>query len=94
MLAWKIGQNALVTQQNLWRRGMSMTSLCQIYGREDEDTLHVFLRCPHARDLWRAMLEIWELPNIEELRPVGRDWLMQIMHRVPLNQQARMLLIF
>jgi hypothetical protein len=93
-LAWRIGQNALVTQQNLRRRGMSVTSLCQICGREEEDTVHVFLRCPHARDLWRAMLDVWELPNIDELRPMGRTWLLEIMRRVPLDQQARMLMIF
>jgi ribonuclease HI len=40
------------------------------------------------------LLEVWELPKIDELRPMGRDWLLEIMRRVPLNQQARMLMIF
>jgi hypothetical protein len=55
MLAWKIGRNALATELSMHRRGMRGTSLCQVCGQEDEDTFHVFLRCPHARDLWRAM---------------------------------------
>jgi hypothetical protein len=55
MLAWRISRNALASQTNMHRRGMSTTGLCQICAREEEDTMHIFLRCPHARDLWRAM---------------------------------------
>jgi hypothetical protein len=69
VLAWKICRNALATQVNMQRRGMCTFGTCLICGREDEDTFHVFLRCPHARDLWRAMSEVWELPEDRLLLP-------------------------
>jgi hypothetical protein len=48
LLAWKICNNAISTQLNLMKRGISTTGLCQICGREDEDTFHAFIQCPHA----------------------------------------------
>jgi hypothetical protein len=43
-LAWKICCNAIATQVNMFRRGMATTGICQIRGREEEDSLHTFLR--------------------------------------------------
>ncbi|KAM0925007.1 hypothetical protein ACQ4PT_004493 [Festuca glaucescens] len=79
-LAWKICRNAIATQVNMFRRGMATTEICQICGREEEDSLHTFLRCPHALALWRAMTEVWDLPNLETMRPEGHEWLLQILH--------------
>lgn len=71
VLAWKICRNALSTQLNLAHRGMAMSSLCPICGQEDKDTFHVFLRCPHARNIWRAMAEVWDMPPDTMLTPTG-----------------------
>jgi hypothetical protein len=91
--AWKISRNALATQKNMQRRGMATTSLCQICGQEDEDTIHTFMRCPHARDLWRAMSDVWGLPDAERLRPSGYNWLIQLLHMIPEQQRAMVLMI-
>ncbi|KAK1651426.1 hypothetical protein QYE76_069231 [Lolium multiflorum] len=47
---------------------MATTVLCQICGQEAEDTYHVFMRFPHARSLWLAMKEVWELPSDELMK--------------------------
>jgi hypothetical protein len=31
------------------------------------------------RDLWRAMVEVWDLPDEKLLKP-GLNWLMQLLH--------------
>ena len=51
ILAWKFCRNALATQRNMVRLGMATLAKCVIYCREDEDTFHAFIRCPHARSL-------------------------------------------
>ncbi|KAM0848957.1 hypothetical protein ACQ4PT_054041 [Festuca glaucescens] len=58
-LARKICSNAIATQHNMARRGMTTTALCPICGTEEEDTFHIFVRCPHARNLWSAMREVY-----------------------------------
>jgi hypothetical protein len=86
VLAWKICRNALATQQNMQRRKMSTSALCQLCGREEEDTFHIFLRCLHARDLWCAMSEVWDLPPDRMLKPTGTDWLVHLLHEMPVTQ--------
>jgi hypothetical protein len=50
-LAWRICRNALATQVNMHHRGMNTPALCQICGQAIEDTFHIFILCPHARNL-------------------------------------------
>ena len=92
MLAWKISRNALATKANLRHRGIAATARCDICGSEDEDTFHVFLRCPHARSLWLAMKEVWDLPSDELLQPTGPEWLLQILCHITEDQRAMMLM--
>jgi hypothetical protein len=94
VLAWKICRNALATQQNMQRRKMSTSALCQLCGREEEDTFHIFICCPHARDLWCAMSEVWDLPPDRVLKPTGTDWLVHLLHEMPVTQRAMTLIIF
>jgi hypothetical protein len=48
VLAWKISRNAISTQTNLRRRHILASTLCPICGAEEEDTFHIFVRCPHC----------------------------------------------
>ena len=92
ILAWKISHNALATKANLRHRGIATTARCDICGTEDEDTFHVFLRCPHARSLWLAMKEVWDLPSDELLQPTGPEWLLQTMCHITEDQRAMLLM--
>jgi ribonuclease HI len=76
------------------RRGMAKTSFCQICGQEEEDTFHIFVRCPHARALWMAMKEEWTLPDDDLIKPTGKEWLLQLLNGIPSTMQARTMLIF
>jgi hypothetical protein len=69
------------------RRGMATSSLCQICGSEDEDTFDTFTRCLHARSLWLAMKEVWDLPADSLLKNTGKEWLLSLLHEIPLNQR-------
>jgi hypothetical protein len=71
---------------------MATTGLCQICGQENEDTYHVFLRCPHARQLWEAMHEVWDMPASERVRPLGKEWLLQLLSSSTADQRARVLM--
>jgi hypothetical protein len=73
---------------------MSTFSLCPVCGREDEDAIHAFLCCPHARNLWMAMEEVWELPHISRIKPVGQDWLKSLLLAASETQRAMMLMTF
>jgi hypothetical protein len=85
-LAWKISHNALATQLNLKRRGIVTSGMCLECGKEDEDTFHAFMRCPHPRNLWNAMKEVWDLPPDSLLEPTGLDWLIHLLSAIPENQ--------
>jgi ribonuclease HI len=92
-LAWKIGCNALATQVNKHRRGIRTPPTCLICGQEDEDTFHVFVRCPHARDLWNAMRETWDIPADESLCNTGVEWLLHLIPDLSEMQRAKTFLL-
>jgi hypothetical protein len=93
LLAWKICKNAISTQSNLYRRHMATMEICQICGRENEDSIHIFLRCPHAHSLWQAMKEVWDLPDLQKLKPVRQDWLLRLLQVISVNQRAMTLMV-
>ena len=51
---------------------------------EEEDNFHPFVRCQYGRDLYLAMAEIWILPFLDSLLPVGKEWLLHVL--APLNE--------
>jgi hypothetical protein len=59
---------------------------------KDESTFHIFLQCPHARNLWLAMREVWELPPDELLIDTGKEWLLHLLRRLSEVQRAMTLL--
>jgi hypothetical protein len=75
------------------RRKMATTSLCQICGQEEEDTFHIFMRCPHARSLWLAMKEVWELPSDDMMKQTGTEWLLQLLTSISENQRVHTMMI-
>jgi hypothetical protein len=92
-LGWKIAKNALATQQNKRRRGMETPATCLICGQEVEDTFHIFIRCQHARNLWLAMREVWNLPADNLLIHTGVEWLLQLLHQITEEQRVMTLMV-
>jgi hypothetical protein len=52
------------------------------------------LGAPHARDLWQAMAEVWDMPADACLRPTGKEWLLQLLTGIPVHQRATTLMNF
>jgi hypothetical protein len=92
ILVWKICSNAIATQQSMLRRHMTTHGTCTICGMEEEDTFHVFMRCPHARQLWLAMKEVWPLPEDSKLKHTGTEWLLSLLQNIDEKQRAPILL--
>jgi hypothetical protein len=92
-LAWRIGRNALATQSNKVRRGIETPLTCLICGLEEETTFHVFMRCPHARRLWEALGQDWQLPDHGSIQNNGTEWLLHLLPGLSLTQRAQVLMI-
>ena len=45
-------------------------------------------RCPLAKNLWRAMASDWPLPEIDDVRSTGPEWLFTLLE--PLSDNIRM----
>jgi hypothetical protein len=93
ILAWKICRNAISTHTNLARRSLPVSRQCPICGLEEEDSFHVFMRCPHAQQLWEAMEEVWPLPSKEVRKHTGKEWLLHMLHNIPSDQRVTTLMI-
>jgi hypothetical protein len=93
ILSWRISRNAISTHSNLARRSMHVSKQCPICGIEEEDSFHVFLRCPYAQQLWEAMEEVWPLPREEVRKNIGKEWLLHILHNIPCDQRVTTLMI-
>jgi hypothetical protein len=92
IIAWKICRNAISTQVNVAKRGIATTKLCPICGLEDEDSFHVFTRCPHAQSLWQAMAEVWPLLLDNLLINTGTEWLLHLLVSIADEQRAPVLM--
>ena len=62
IFAWKAVSNGLATEENKLRRHMKVTGRCKICDQESEDVGHAIYRCPHAKALWEAMAQVWQIP--------------------------------
>lgn len=54
LFVWKLMHDCLLTYLTLRNRGISTTSSCPLYKKEDESTSHLFLYCTFARACWHG----------------------------------------
>ncbi|KAL0444507.1 UNVERIFIED_CONTAM: hypothetical protein Slati_2173400 [Sesamum latifolium] len=52
LFLWKVCNRALPTLSNLRSRGIRLDEGCSFRGLEEEDAMHILLRCPFARLVW------------------------------------------
>ncbi|XP_065626835.1 uncharacterized protein LOC136066441 [Quercus suber] len=82
--AWKACRNILATKENLRRRNITKDSICEVCGKQEESTSHLFWFCDHAKEVWSScklsfpfeiqpswdyMDVMWFLQKWEEARP-------------------------
>ncbi|KAK4398964.1 hypothetical protein Sango_1371900 [Sesamum angolense] len=68
---WKLAQNALPTGSNLFKKLRDVVLVCPYCGSEEEDTEHVFLRCPFARHVWALSNLRWSFISNYPANPRG-----------------------
>jgi hypothetical protein len=84
-LKWNclLGRNALATKGNKRSRGMKVTGLCNICGREQEDIPHVLFWCTHAYSLWATMRKLWLLPSHLDIQVNPSQWMQSMLISMP-----------
>ncbi|XP_062014386.1 uncharacterized protein LOC133730896 [Rosa rugosa] len=50
--AWRIAANILPTRRNLSLKGYDGDTGCVLCSHDPEDSLHLFINCPYASDIW------------------------------------------
>jgi len=56
---WRLLQNRIPVAVNLVARGLnSILSICSFCRSSDKSSVHVFLECPKAKEVWRA-ISLW-----------------------------------
>ena len=77
--AWKLSREILPTKGNKFKRRLEATPICDLCGNNDETSHHAVVICPQARALRLAMTEHWHLPDDEQFRYIGKDWLLLLL---------------
>ena len=58
---------------------MEVSDICPLCDREPETSYHAIITCPRAQGLRVAMREHWRLPDEEQFRYTGPDWLLLLL---------------
>ncbi|KAI5021098.1 hypothetical protein ZWY2020_054508 [Hordeum vulgare] len=69
---------------------MEVTDICPLCGLEREDSFHTFYRCPRAVELWRAMAQVWRIPQLEDVRNTGSEWALHLLASCDEGDQLRL----
>lgn len=85
--------NDLATWANKCTRNMEVSDKCPLSEMERENTFHAFCRCPHAVELWQAMVEHWQLQGMCKLVNSGSEWRLQLMDQLSEGGWMRRLLL-
>ncbi|CAN4092705.1 unnamed protein product [Withania somnifera] len=64
---WLLSKEAVLTEDNLMKRGLNLTSRSVFCGGQTETVAHLFLHCKITRQLWRLFLSLkgisWTMPG-------------------------------
>nr|XP_009599592.1 uncharacterized protein LOC104095219 [Nicotiana tomentosiformis] len=64
---WLVVREAVLTQDNLIRRGIQLQARCSLCGKDGESASHLFIHCPVTTQLWHLYLHLagisWTMPN-------------------------------
>ncbi|XP_059301783.1 uncharacterized protein LOC132053687 [Lycium ferocissimum] len=64
---WLLAKEAVLTQDNLMKRGTILCSRCFLCGETAETVNHLFLHCKFTQQLWRIFLNLkgiaWTMPS-------------------------------
>jgi ribonuclease HI len=58
LLAWRLMNGKLPTDENLKTRGCCLPSVCSLCHKQEESSFHLFFDCPYAVNIWTWFSEI------------------------------------
>ncbi|WMV46018.1 hypothetical protein MTR67_039403 [Solanum verrucosum] len=64
---WLLAEEAVLTQENLMKRGIILSPMCFLCGEQAETVNHLILHCRITGQLWRLFLNLrgiaWSMPG-------------------------------
>lgn len=81
--------NRILTWENLYKRGFQRPGICPMCGNASEETLHLYLSCHFAREIWFSVLHHFNI-NIAmdyySIKVCLTNWMSQLkeFHMLPL----------
>jgi hypothetical protein len=93
IFAWRLSQEALVTQSDMKKRTLEEHATCQICGMEDETSYHAVVRCTQAVVLRHEMRVHWTLPDEQQFKFTGPNWLLHMLSLVDATARDNTLLL-
>ena len=70
LFCWSLLHDSILTWDNLLKRGWEGPSRCPLCASHEENSTHLFLQCPFAREIWNILLAQLNLslpPSINSL---------------------------
>jgi len=78
-LLWRVFHDKLPTDDNLSKRGCLLPSICNLCGAAQETSIHLFIDCPYATDIWHWLGSLLNLncnltSFLDIIRISDRNW--------------------
>lgn len=61
LLVWRMMHDKLPCDENLKHRGCSLASICNLCGKHEDSTSHLFFQCSYSMQIWRWFESIIQL---------------------------------
>jgi hypothetical protein len=75
------------------RRSLETDGMCNICGREEEDSFHATINCTKARALRYEMRKHWLLPPEHNFAYSGPEWLQNLLLNSSQSQRGKVLML-
>jgi ribonuclease HI len=93
IFGWRVACDNLATKKNKMRRTLEMNSICNICGREEEDSFHATVMCTKSRALRTQMRTYWQLPPERAFRLTGPEWFQNLLINSTKSQRCQILML-
>jgi ribonuclease HI len=90
---WRVARDNLATKRNKMRRSLERDGMCNICGREEEDSFHATVNCTKARALRYEMRKHWSLPPENNFVYSGPEWLQNLLLNLSQSERSKVLML-
>jgi hypothetical protein len=93
IFGWRAARDNLATKRNKLKRTLETDGICNICGREEEDSFHAIVRCTKSRALRHEMRKHWQIPPEHIFTYTGPDWLQNLLMNLNPTQRSQILML-